>query len=156
LRFTDDYLPFLLAQASAIACAEFADDLRAARLSNLAWRVLATLSDEGALSIGRLSEIVLAQQPRVTQIAKGLVRAGLVSRRDSRADGRVTIVEITTLGRQRIKTLLQAATAREAFARAALGEPQLHRLKSLLQRLLQARAVTLGRVGDRTALQRVA
>jgi DNA-binding MarR family transcriptional regulator len=80
----------------------------------------------------------------------------LVSRRDSRADGRVTIVEITTLGRQRIKTLLQAATAREAFARAALGEPQLHRLKSLLQRLLQARAVTLGRVGDRTALQRVA
>jgi DNA-binding MarR family transcriptional regulator len=141
-RFTDDYLPFLLAQTSAVACAAFADALRAERLSNLAWRIMATLRDEGALSIGRLSEIVLARQPRVTQIINDLVAAGYVKRRNSNADGRVTIAEISPLGRKRIGALLDAAKAREAFAHAALGAADLRLLKTLLRRLLSHRTYT--------------
>lgn len=135
-RFTDDYLPFLLAQASAVACAEFADSLRAARLSNLAWRIMATLRDEGPLSVGRLSEIVLARQPRVTQIVNDLARARYVDRRASAADGRVTMVAITAKGERRIGTLLGTAKAREGFALAAIGPGELGRLKRLLRLLL--------------------
>ncbi len=136
-HFTGDYLPFLLAQSSAVACAAFADELRAARLSNLAWRILASLRDEGALSIGRLSEVVLARQPRVTQIVNDLVRAGLVARRASRTDKRITLVEISAHGRKRIGALLGAAKARETFAVAALGARGVRKLKSLLRRLLE-------------------
>ena len=136
-RFTDDYLPFLLAQTSAVACAAFADTLRSARLSNLAWRIMATLGDEGALSVGRLSEIVLARQPRVTQIVNDLVKAGFVERRASEADGRVTMVEISPRGRKRIEALLGAAKSREAFALAVLGPAGVKQLKSLLRQLLQ-------------------
>ncbi|MGH7003475.1 MAG: MarR family winged helix-turn-helix transcriptional regulator [Alphaproteobacteria bacterium] len=136
-RFTDDYLPFLLAQTSAVACAAFADALRSAHLSNLAWRIMATLGDEGPLSVGRLSEIVLARQPRVTQIVNDLVKAGFVERRALRADGRVTMVEISARGRKRIDALLGAARAREAFAHDAVGPAGLRQLKSLLRQLLQ-------------------
>ena len=143
-RFTDDYLPFLLAQTSAVACAAFAEALRAERLSNLAWRILATLRDEGELSIGRLSQIVLARQPRVTQIINDLADSGYVRRRSSNADGRVTIVEISPRGRHRIGALLGAAKEREEFAQAALGAADLRQLKSLLRRLLNHREIGSG------------
>lgn len=136
-NFTADYLPFLLAQSSAMACAAFADELRDAGLNNLAWRIMATLRDEGVLSIGRLSEIVLARQPRVTQIVNGLARAGLVSRRAAPQDARVTLVEITLRGRSRIGAMLAKAKAREDFAVAALGARDVQRLKGLLRRLLE-------------------
>lgn len=139
-RFTDNYLPYLLAQASALACAAFADDLRTARLSNLAWRIMATLRDDGTLSIGRLSEIVLARQPRVTQVVNGLARDGLVERRNSSADGRVTMVKVSPFGKRRIEALLGVARAREAFARTALGASNLRLLKTLLRRLACDRA----------------
>ena len=135
-NFTADYLPFLLAQSSAVACAAFAEELREAGLNNLAWRIMATLRDEGTLSIGRLSEIVLARQPRVTQIVNGLVRAGYVARRAAAEDARVTLVTITTSGRARIGAMLAKAKAREDFALTTLGARDLKQLKSLLRRLL--------------------
>ncbi len=135
-RFTDDYLPYLLAQASARACAAFADSLKAARLVNLSWRILATLHDEGSLSIGALSRIVLGQQPRVTQIVNALARQGLVTRGPGADDRRVTLVTITARGRRRIVAVFATARAREGFAQDALGPADLATLKSLLRRLL--------------------
>lgn len=135
-RFTDDYLPYLLAQASARACAAFADALKAEKLVNLSWRILATLHDEGSLSIGALSRIVLGQQPRVTQIVNALARQGLVTRGPGADDRRVTLVTITARGRRRIVAVFATARAHEGFAQDTLGPADLARLKALLRRLV--------------------
>lgn len=135
-RFTDDYLPYLLAQASARACAAFADALKAEKLVNLSWRILATLHDEGSLSVGALSRIVLGQQPRVTQVVNALARQGLVSRGPGADDRRVTLVTITARGRRRIVAVFATARAREGFAQDRLGPADLAMLKRLLRRLV--------------------
>ena len=43
--FVDDYLSYLLARASHVVYKEFNREVRAAGLTSLEWRVLATLSD---------------------------------------------------------------------------------------------------------------
>ncbi len=148
-RFTDSYLPYLLAQASALACAEFQGSLRAASLGGLAWRMLATLSDERALTIGKLSRIVLAQQPHVTQVATQLERKGWVARRQPEHDRRQTRVTITKTGRRRVFSLLEEARRREKFALEALSAEELGTLKSLLRKMvLGALARELAKIGD--------
>lgn len=50
--FVDDYLSYLLARASHAVYKEFDREVRAAGLTSLEWRVLATLSDGDGLTIG--------------------------------------------------------------------------------------------------------
>lgn len=99
IRFIDDYLPYLLAQSSAIACAGFDERIRRAGLAGKAWRVLATLADGDGMTIGQLSRFILMQQPRATQVIMQLEEDGLVERRQSSKDRRRTFVFITPPGR---------------------------------------------------------
>jgi DNA-binding MarR family transcriptional regulator len=135
-RFTDEYLPYLLAQASAIACAHAAPAIRGARLNAVAWRILATLNDEDCMTIGHLSRVVLTQQPRVTQVVGQLEKKELVVRNQSKEDRRRTLVSITDKGRQRIRAMFQSAKENEQFALRALNDEEFDQLKGLLRRLV--------------------
>jgi DNA-binding MarR family transcriptional regulator len=139
--FTHEYLPYLLAQASAMTCAEFTAPLRDAKLSNIGWRILATLHDVEALTIGDLSRIVLTRQPRATQVTKELEREGLVERRQDHSDRRKTYVGITEEGRRYIGELFVEAATREKVASNRLSPQELRQLKLLLRRLIGLEAV---------------
>ena len=78
--FIDDYLAYLLARASHLISAEFHVVVRRTRLPVLQWRVLATLADGQALSIGEVADIVLIPQSTLTRVAERMVAAGLLHR----------------------------------------------------------------------------
>ena len=137
--FIRDYLSYLLAQASHSIYREFDAKVRAAGLSSLEWRVLATLSDCDGLTIGELAAEVLAQQPTLTKVVDRLERAGLVERRNDPADLRRTLVLETDRGRSSVSPLLAAAKAHERAVLGAFPAREVAALKTML-RALSARS----------------
>ena len=72
-RFVDGYLGYLLGQANHAVYKDFDREVRAAGLSSIEWRVLATLHDSTPLAVSRLALEVLSKQPTVTKLVQRMV-----------------------------------------------------------------------------------
>jgi DNA-binding MarR family transcriptional regulator len=138
--FIDDYLAYLLARASHLISTEFHVVVRRARLPVQQWRVLATLADGQALSIGEVADIVLIPQSTLTRVAERMVRAGLLLRAVDEADRRITRVRLSAKGLKLAGPLVQQARAHEAAVVAALGAADARTLKRILGRLIEQHA----------------
>ncbi len=95
----DDYLSYLLARASHDVASAFHREVRAAGLTVLEWRVLATLADGRARTVGALADGVLAQQSTVTKLLARMEIEGRIVRSAGTTDRRQSVVRITPRGR---------------------------------------------------------
>ena len=138
--FIDDYLAYLLARASHLISAEFHVIVRRARLPVQQWRVLATLADGQALSIGEVAAIVLIPQSTLTRVAERMVRSGLLLRAADAADRRITRIRLSAKGLKLAARLVPQARAHEAAVVDALGEADAATLKRILRRLIEQHA----------------
>ncbi len=134
--FLDGYLPYLLGLASYVMNKDFDDDVKAAGLSPLEWRTLATLSDGDSITVGQLCRKAVAQQPTLTKAIKRLDEAGLVRREDDAADLRRTRVFITARGRAIAGELIRAAKQHETQMVRNLGAAQIEALRAALAQIL--------------------
>ena len=134
--FVDDYLSYLLARASHVVYKEFDREVRAAGLTSLEWRVLATLSDGDGLTIGDLALEVITQQPTLTKLVLRMEAGGLLERRASADDGRKTLVYESRRGREIVATLLAAAKRHEAMVLASFKPDDVKALKNILHGLI--------------------
>ena len=132
----DDYLSYLLARASYRVASEFHREVRAAGLTILEWRVLATLSDGRARNVGELASIALAQQSTVTKLLGRMQADGRIARSDGEIDRRQSLVRITREGRAALGTLLARSKRHEHAAIARLSAPQAASLKTALKKLI--------------------
>ena len=135
--FVDDYLAYLLARASHLISSEFHTEVEASGLSLMAWRVMASLSGKEALSIQALADIVLAKQPTVTKLVGRMQDAGWLLRCDGAHDRRQSLVSLTPLGRQKVKSLLRQAKQHEQGVLAELGPQAAEQLKAVLRQLIE-------------------
>src|SRR5205814_840683 len=87
----------LLGQANHALYKEFEGQVRAAGLSSIEWRVLATLHDGGPLTVSQLAREVLAKQPTVTKLVQRMNEQGWVAVQADPADQRRTFVGATVL-----------------------------------------------------------
>ena len=138
-RFVHRHLPYLLARASHVLWRGFEPQVRAAGLNSLEWRVLATLSDGGALTVGELALEVLAKQPTLTKSLDRLQAQGWVERRADPLDARRAQVRLLPAGRRKVQPLLEAAARHEADRLRALGLADAAPLRAALQALLRRR-----------------
>lgn len=138
--FLDDYLPYLLGHASWVMNKDFDDYVRAAGLSPVEWRTLATLHDRDGLTIGELCRIVVAQQPTLTKAVKRLSEVGLARREDDEGDLRKTRVFRTVRGRKVTADLITRALEHEQALVGGLGAEELRLLKRALRQILARRA----------------
>ena len=138
--FLDDYLPYLLGHASEVMNKDFDRFVKAAGLSPVEWRTLASLERTDGLTIGALCRIVVAQQPTVTKAIKRLDEIGLVERSGDADDLRKTRVFMTARGVARARQLEQAARAHEADLLRHVSATQVRALKEALRVILTRRA----------------
>jgi DNA-binding MarR family transcriptional regulator len=138
-RFVQNYLGYLLGQANHALFKGFENEVRAAGLGSLEWRVLATLSDQPAMSIGQLAQEVLSQQPTVTKLVQRLEARGWVRLMNDPQDQRRTLVHITPAGQTKIGPLIAQSRAHEAIALKGLSKASIDRLKTQLRHLAQTR-----------------
>jgi DNA-binding MarR family transcriptional regulator len=136
-RFVDSYLGYLLGQANHALYKEFDAHVRAAGLSSIEWRVLATLHDGDPLTVSQLAHEVLAKQPTVTKLVQRMSDQGWVALQAHPGDQRCTLVTATTAGKRLVRPLVDKALAHEAAMLRALAAPEKIALKKLLGKLAQ-------------------
>jgi DNA-binding MarR family transcriptional regulator len=134
-RFVDEYLGYLLGQANHALYKEFDAHVRAAGLSSIEWRVLATLHDGEPLTISQLADEVLSKQPTVTKLVQRMGEQGWVSLQADSADQRRTLVVATPAGKRLVRPLVDKARAHETAMLRMLAGSEKVALKKLLGKL---------------------
>lgn len=134
-RFVEDYLGYLLGQANHALYKEFDAHVRAAGLSSIEWRVLATLHDSDPLTVSQLAHEVLAKQPTVTKLVQRMCEQGWVALLADPDDQRRTLVTATAAGRRLARPLVDKARTHEAAMLRTLGASEKVALKKLLGKL---------------------
>lgn len=134
-RFVDDYLGYLLGQANHALYKEFDSHVRAAGLSSIEWRVLATLHDGQPLTVSQLAHEILSKQPTVTKLVQRMSEQGLVELLADPADQRRTLVTVTASGRRLVKPLVSKARVHETVMLNALAASEKAALKKLLGKI---------------------
>jgi DNA-binding MarR family transcriptional regulator len=134
-RFVEDYLGYLLGQANHALYKEFDAHVRAAGLSSIEWRVLATLHDGDPLTVSQLAEEVLSKQPTVTKLVQRMSEQGWVALLADPADQRRTLVTTTAAGKRLVRPLVDKARAHETAMLRTLAAPEKAALKKLLGKL---------------------
>lgn len=135
--FVDDYLAYLLARTSHLISSEFHAVVERNGLSLLEWRVLASLWGKEPLSIGELTELVLAKQPTLTKLVGRMSEAGWVTRFDSKKDKRQSLVKLTDQGFCKVGPLIEQAKAHEAEIATNMMGADLIQLKTQLHQMIQ-------------------
>jgi len=128
-------LGYLLGQANHALYKDFGQQLRAAGLSMLEWRVLATLHDSEPLTVSQLAHEVLSKQPTVTKLVQRMADQGWVELLADPADQRRTLVGASPAGRKLVRPLLDKARSHEAQMLRALAASEQVALKKLLAKL---------------------
>jgi DNA-binding MarR family transcriptional regulator len=130
-RFVDGYLGYLLGQANHALYKEFDAHVRAAGLSSVEWRVLATLHDGEPLTVSQLAHEILSKQPTVTKLLQRMNEQGWVTLQADPADQRRTLVSATAAGRRLVKPLVSKARAHETALLRTLAASEKTALKKL-------------------------
>ena len=134
-RFVDGYLSYLLGRASHAVFREFHREVKAAGLSSLEWRVLATLSDGQRYTVGDLAHDVLAKQPTLTKLIQRMEENGWVNSGGDEADARRTLVYETAKGHAVAMRLIRLAKAHEKRVLAQFELHEIALLKNVLNQL---------------------
>ncbi|MDP3618962.1 MAG: MarR family winged helix-turn-helix transcriptional regulator [Ramlibacter sp.] len=134
-RFVDDYLGYLLGQANHALYKDFDAHVRAAGLSSIEWRVLATLHDGEPLTISQLAQEALSKQPTVTKLVQRMCEQGWLALRADATDHRRTLVTVTAAGKRLVRPLVRQAREHEARMLQPLGATEKTALRRLLQKL---------------------
>lgn len=137
LRFVDDYLPALLAQASELISAEFHRVVRRHGFTVTEWRVLASLAGGEAISIGRLARLTVTKQPTVTRLLDRMEARGQAERLPHDSDRRVTLVRITRNGAKTVERLMELAREHERKVLEPFGLPRAEELKDTLRQMIE-------------------
>ncbi|RYF57582.1 MAG: MarR family transcriptional regulator [Comamonadaceae bacterium] len=134
-RFVDGYLGYLLGQANHALYKDFDAQVRAAGLSSIEWRVLATLHDGAPQTVSQLAHEVLSKQPTVTKLVQRMADQGWVALLADPTDQRRTLVAATAGGKRLVRPLLEKARDHEAGMLRALASSEQVALKKLLAKL---------------------
>jgi DNA-binding MarR family transcriptional regulator len=131
----DGYLGYLLGQANHALYKDFDGHVRAAGLSSIEWRVLATLHDGAPLTVSQLALEVLSKQPTVTKLVQRMADQGWVALLADPADQRRTLVTATPAGKRLVRPLLEKARSHESEMLRNLAASEQAALKKLLAKL---------------------
>ncbi len=105
-------------------------------LSQPSYILLRVLIDEGPQPMGRLASMAHMDVGMATRRVQALVDAGLAARRADPSDGRVSVIEATTLGERAAGALHEVRRDHLARALSEWSAADLHQLDRLLKRFL--------------------
>jgi DNA-binding MarR family transcriptional regulator len=131
-----EHLPYLINRVGSALVARFsADALAGAHLSIASWRVLAVLSNNGALRQTDLAEMTSIDASTLSRLITRLVRDGLVRRTRSKADTREVAVALTRKARTSLARLVPVAVRLQTAATRNLSNQDLAILKRVLRKM---------------------
>lgn len=119
----DEFLPYQLAVAASRVSRAYARLYQQKfGISIPEWRVVAHLSQAGAVSVREIHERVDMDKSKVSRAASRLEAAGYVTKRVNKADRRLVELALTARGSDMIEELAPIARRFEAEVLAQLGD----------------------------------
>jgi MarR family transcriptional regulator, organic hydroperoxide resistance regulator len=115
-HWLDSFVPYHLYRVTNKLNARLLKRLKTLRINSSQWRVLSVLRAYGPMSIGRIVEATLLEQPTTSRVVAQMERAGHVTRRLSDRDSRVAEISITGAGMQAFGSIVPAALKHQALA----------------------------------------
>lgn len=147
--FVAGYMSYLLAQASHVYSAGVHPRIKGKSGGIAEWRVLACLVDVDGMSVSRLAEIALFNQPRLSKVLDRLGAQGLIERRGDTTDRRRVRVHITPAGLALTRPLLEIARQHEAEMLAGYTEAEIAAIKKMLRQIIdRSLAINLPGLSD--------
>lgn len=133
-----DHLSYILAEAHRALHRKLERQLRHHNVQVEHWRVLEILSDEQALPMGELAELVLMNHPALTKMIDRMVEEGWVTRGADARDNRRVIIEITNAGLKMYQKLHARAVRVNDDLMASLGRDGTEDLRDLLADVMRS------------------
>jgi len=131
----DAYLPYQLYRVTNRLNLRLQGRLKAIGINLSQWRVLSVLRSYGTLSISGIVEHTLMEQPTVSRVVVQLEQDGMVSRRVSAEDSRMTDITLTRKGAEAFDTIRESAYRHEKLALEGLDQASLDTLRETLRRI---------------------
>lgn len=131
----DDFLPYRLYRVTNKLNARLLTRLKKMRINASQWRVLSVLRAYGAMSIGRIVETTLMEQPTTSRVVAQLERLGHVQRRPSDLDSRVAEISITAAGLEAFESIVPAALKHQSLAFENTSPKEIALLVDILKRI---------------------
>ena len=126
-------IPFLLHRISTVFAQTMLEDLRPAGVNVNRWRVLSSLKSRGESTIGELSAFIGARQPVISRIISEMQEDGLVERKQSNKDQRVTRLRLTRSGNSLFNRLYPSIQRRREKALEGLSQLERSQLIKILR-----------------------
>ncbi len=130
--FTDS-VPYLLNRVGVALGERFSAEIRAHDVTLPMYRVLASLRQSGAATLGELSELVTVEMSTLSRLIGTMDRRGFVSRIRPAGNGRIVQISLTDTGGTMADELMQIAMRFEDTSIAALNGRQVEDLKATLR-----------------------
>lgn len=105
----DDHLCFKLYVASRLVIRGYADELAPIGLTYPKYLVLLALSEEGALTVGRLAERLSLDFGTLSPILKSMSDGGFITRKRQKDDERIVVSQLTPAGRAALRKAMGVA-----------------------------------------------
>lgn len=131
----DDFVPYQLYRVTNKLNARLLKRLKTMRINSSQWRVLSVLRAYGPLSIGRIVETTLMEQPTTSRVVAQLERVGHVKRRLDDLDSRVVEISITAAGLQAFEGIVPAALKHQSLAFQNVSAKETAQLVATLQKI---------------------
>jgi MarR family transcriptional regulator, organic hydroperoxide resistance regulator len=131
----EDFMPYQLYRATNRLNMRLLSRLRSIGISASQWRVLSVLRSYGTLTISRIVEHTLMEQPTVSRVIDQLEQEQLATRRTSTEDSRMIEVVLTPKGVEAFEAILPAAQRHQKLAMEGLTASEIKTLRDLLRRI---------------------
>jgi len=135
-HFLDDYLAYLLTQASQAVSYEFQSCLSATGVTVIEWRVLSTLLDHPQIAAGELLDRVICKQSTLSKAIDRMESKGWITRSLDSRDRRKIQVTIDPAGLKIARELLVKAQELEQAELQGFSKKEIAMLKKMLRELI--------------------
>lgn len=137
MKKLEESLTLQLLRARESAMTFFRPVLQEAGFTEQQWRVLRVLNDHGELEAKQLADLCCILSPSLTRIINRFVEDGMISRRRSSQDQRITLLELTDAARKLVEDHSPDVDAAYAKLIGQLGEKKLNQLSKLLDEVIK-------------------
>jgi DNA-binding MarR family transcriptional regulator len=134
-QWIDGFLPYQLYRVTSKLNAKLIGKLKANRINPSQWRVLSVLRAFGTLSVGRIVELTLMEQPTISRVVAQLEQDGLLARRWSDTDSRVLEVTLTASGLAALNEVIPTALRHQELAFQGFSQKEISTLSGMLGRI---------------------
>jgi DNA-binding MarR family transcriptional regulator len=131
----DDFMPYQLYRVVNRLNNRLQNRLKSIDISPSQWRVLSVLRSHGTLTIGKIVEHTLMEQPTVSRVIDQLEKDALARRRTSTEDSRMIEVVLTAQGVEAFEKIFPAAQRHERIAMEGFTAKEIETLREFLVRL---------------------